>query len=126
MARRGKRVAQPDPVIEPVADPVVDAPERAPTDPTLDPVDAPVEDAPPLDEAALLPALVAELDPNARTLVRNLGSRAWGGSDYAAVGPGSVPAGGVGVVTRRKADALVSGQYAGAGLGVGPFEIVEE
>jgi len=112
------------------------APERAPTDPTLDPVpdepvdvpletlivDIGVQTAETVDAAAIDAIAYAK----APVQVRNRGSRAWGGSDYAAVGPGSVPAGGVGVVTRRKAEDLLAGRYAGAGLGVGPFEIVEE
>jgi len=58
--------------------------------------------------------------------VRNLGHRAWVGSDYAAVGFGHVAAGRVGTVTRKKAEQLLAGQHVGVGRGIGPFELVEE
>jgi hypothetical protein len=75
---------------------------------------------------AQLEAPSTPLDPLAPTRVRNLGSRNWAGSDFAHVGRGVVPAQGVGVVTRKKAEQLVAGQHPGADRGVGPFEIVEE
>jgi len=80
-------------------------------------------DVPAVPEVEVNPAPV---DPLAPVRVRNNGARDWSGSDYAAVGRGLVPAGGEGVVTRKKAAALLAGAHTGAGLGVGPFEIVGE
>jgi len=77
-------------------------------------------------DGAFFKAATAPLDPLAPVRVRNNGARSWSGSDFKAVGPGMVPAGGVGVVTRKKAEQLLAGQHAGVGLGVGPFEIVED
>lgn len=65
-----------------------------------------------------------DADPLAPVRVRNLGTRDWSASDFANVGPGVVPAGGEGVVTRKLAARLVAGEYPNAHLGVGPFEVV--
>ena len=124
-------------------------PERAPTDPTLDPVDDPVVDViepgvysePELAQAVdyvadqiaqarareeALAGPPAPAGPFDAVKVRNLGHRAWVGSDYAAVGFGHVAAGRVGTVTRKKSEQLLAGQHVGVGRGIGPFELVEE
>lgn len=118
-------------------------PERAPTDPTLDPVDDPLVDVidpvieAPVDYVAdqiaqarareeALAGPPAPAGPFDAVKVRNLGTRAWVGSDYAAVGFGHVAAGRVGTVTRKKSEQLLAGQHVGVGRGIGPFELVEE
>lgn len=66
------------------------------------------------------------VDPALRPVrVKNNGKKPWLGSDYADVGDGRIYPGEVDVVTFKKSQELLAGDYVGADAGVGPFEIVE-
>lgn len=68
----------------------------------------------------------AAADPLRPAQVKNHGTAAWVGSDYAPVGPGVIEGGTVGTVTWQKAQDLVNDFGPEGRDGKGPFEIVVE